>query len=73
LLPNTRNFRQDLRAVARLAGIQRGTADGIVEQVLKAVCAWPTHADAAKVPAATRDGIHRDLRLIAAPALGEPG
>jgi serine/threonine-protein kinase HipA len=55
---------EDFRAYARTASMKRGRAEVIVDEVLAAVARWPDYADKAGVPAAWRDHIHSNFRII---------
>ncbi len=55
--------REDFKAVARVAGLKRGTADEVLAAVMQTVREWPRYADSAGVPAPQRDGITQNLRL----------
>jgi serine/threonine-protein kinase HipA len=53
----------DLDAAASVAGLKRGAARGITEEVTATVARWPEFAAAAKVPEETIEAIHRAHRL----------
>ena len=53
----------DFKACAKSAGMKRGRAESIVEEVRKAVSKWREFADDAELPAAQRDAIWSTLRL----------
>ena len=53
----------DLKACARTALMKRGRAQHIIAEVREAVSRWPDYADRVGIPAPTRDGIGRTLRL----------
>ncbi len=55
--------RADLRAVAAVAGLKRGRADALLDEVRGAVARWPEFAREADVPAAMRESIQAALRL----------
>ena len=55
--------RADLRAVASVAGLKRGRADALIDEVCGAVSRWPEFAREAEVPAAMRESILAALRL----------
>ena len=55
--------RADLRAVAAVAGLKRGRADALIDEVRGAVSRWPEFAREADVPAAMRESIRSALRL----------
>ena len=55
--------RADLRAVAAVAGLKRGRADALIDEVRGAVSRWPEFAREAEVPAAMRESIRAALRL----------
>jgi len=56
---------EDFKACAKSASMKRGRAEAIVEEVRQTVSRWRDYADAADVPATTRDQIQRVLRLEA--------
>ncbi len=53
----------DIRAVGKSAGLKRGGADRLLEEVTVAVGRWPEFAARAKVPAETTERIRRTHRL----------
>ncbi|MDP1570566.1 MAG: HipA domain-containing protein [Vicinamibacterales bacterium] len=53
----------DFRACAKGAGMKRGRAEAIVDEVRAAVAQWPAFAAAAAVPDAWREQIQGHLRL----------
>jgi serine/threonine-protein kinase HipA len=53
----------DLRACAAAAGLARGRAGAMLEEVVQVVSAWPGYADAAGVTRAMSDAINATLRL----------
>jgi len=53
----------DLEATASTAGLKRGAARRITDQVTAAVTRWPEFAATARVPGETADAIHRAHRL----------
>ena len=53
----------DFRAVAEVAGLRRGGVEKILEEVCRAVAAWPAHATAAGVSDAWREHVAAHLRL----------
>jgi serine/threonine-protein kinase HipA len=53
----------DLDQVASLAGLKRGAARRITDEVTTTVARWPEFAAAAQVPEGTVDAIHKALRL----------
>jgi serine/threonine-protein kinase HipA len=53
----------DVRAAARSAGLKRGRADVLVEEVSAAVVRWPEFAVQANLPADRSDGIQKTHRL----------
>jgi len=55
--------RADFNACARTAGLKRGRAETMLEEVVAAVKKWPVYADEARVSAKNRDAIARTLRL----------
>jgi len=55
--------RADFSACARTAGLKRGRAETMLEEVVAAVKKWPVYADEARVSAKNRDAIARTLRL----------
>ena len=55
--------RADLRAVASVAGLKRGRADALLDEVCGAVSRWPEFAREAEVPVAMRESIRSALRL----------
>ena len=55
--------RADFRAVAAVAGLKRGRADALIDEVRGAVSRWPEFAREADVPAAMRESIRSALRL----------
>jgi serine/threonine-protein kinase HipA len=55
--------RADLRAVAAVAGLKRGRADALLDEVRGAVARWPEFARAVDVPAAMRESIQSTLQL----------
>lgn len=54
---------EDFRACAATAGILRGRAESMLDEVRTAVSSWRTFADEAGVAAAARDAIYSTLRL----------
>ena len=54
----------DFNACAKTTSMKRGRAGAIVDQVLAAVARWPQYADEAGVPAAWRDQICSNFRII---------
>jgi serine/threonine-protein kinase HipA len=55
--------REDLRSVATFAGLKRGAADRILQQVTDVVSDWPAHADAVGVDERLRDAARASHRL----------
>ena len=55
--------RADLRAVAAVAGLKRGRADALLDEVCGAVARWPELAREVDLPAAMRGAIQAALRL----------
>lgn len=55
--------RDDLRAVARFAGLKRGRGDVILREVTEVVADWPRIADEVGVEEATRDAARATHRL----------
>lgn len=55
--------REDLRAVARLAGLKRGRGDAILDEVVDVVGEWPRIADEVGVAPSTRDAARAAHRL----------
>jgi serine/threonine-protein kinase HipA len=55
--------REDLRAVAEVAGLKRGMPEAILGEVMDTVGAWPRYAKTAGVLGSQRDQIARTLRL----------
>jgi len=53
----------DFRACAKAASMKRGRAETIVREVQAVVSRWREYADAAGLPADTRDKIQHTLRL----------
>ncbi len=53
----------DLEATASLAGLKRGAARRITDQITATVENWPAFAATARVPEETADAIHRAHRL----------
>lgn len=58
--------REDLRSVATFAGLKRGAADRILQQVTDAVSDWPARADAVGVDERLRDAARASHRLTLA-------
>ena len=54
---------EDFRACAAIAGLLRGRAETILDEVLTVVSNWRTYADDAGVAPAARDDIYSNLRL----------
>jgi len=54
---------RDFRACAETAGLVRGRAEAMLEDVIAVVSQWPEYADAAGVPITWRDTILPTLRL----------
>ncbi len=54
---------EDLRAVGTVAGLKRGQAEAIHDEVRAVVARWREYADAQRVPVAQREGVQRNLRL----------
>ncbi len=55
--------REDLKAVAQMAGLKRGRPEAILTEVMDTVKEWPRCAETAGVPGSQRDKITRTLRL----------
>jgi serine/threonine-protein kinase HipA len=55
--------REDLKAVAEVAGLKRARHEAILGEVLQAVEQWPRYAETAGVPGHQREKITRTLRL----------
>lgn len=55
--------REDLRAVATLAGLRRGASDRILREVTDVVADWPARADAVGVDERLRDAARASHRL----------
>jgi len=53
----------DFKACARTASMKRGRAEALVAEVQAFVSRWKAYADAAGVPVAWQEKIHRTLRL----------
>jgi serine/threonine-protein kinase HipA len=53
----------DLRACAATAGLARGRADVMLEEIVHVVSAWPGYAEAAGVTRTMSDAINTTLRL----------
>jgi serine/threonine-protein kinase HipA len=54
---------EDLRTCAAAAGLKRGRAEGILDQVRAVATRWPQYANEAAVRPAQRDSILSTLRL----------
>jgi len=54
---------EDFRACSAIAGLLRGHAETILDEVLSVVSNWRTYADDAGVAPAARDDIYSNLRL----------
>jgi serine/threonine-protein kinase HipA len=55
--------REDLEAVAQVAGLKRGRSEAILSEVIATVEQWPRFADATGVLGSQRDQIASNLRL----------
>jgi serine/threonine-protein kinase HipA len=53
----------DFRACAQSAGMKRGRAEAIVDEVIAAVAKWPDYAAQAGVEETWREQIQHSLRL----------
>ena len=56
-------IREDFKAVARVAGLKRGSSEAILSEVIDTVKKWPHYAKTAGVLNAQRGKIMRSLRL----------
>lgn len=54
---------EDVRACAATAGLARGRAEGMLQEILQVAAKWPMYADEARVIPAMRDAISATLRL----------
>ena len=54
---------EDFRACAKTAGLKRGLAEQMLDDVIAVVREWPRHADSAGVSPSSRDAIRATLRL----------
>lgn len=53
----------DFRVAAATAGLARGRAETLLEEVIHIVSKWPTYADEVRVSPSMRDGIKMTMRL----------
>lgn len=59
--------REDLRACGRTAGLKRGQAEALLEELQAVARRWPDYAEQAGIPADTSERIMRALRVAPLP------